>query len=300
MKKLVLILSILSGQFVYSQGCSDAGACTIGSFTPHMDSLIMDNTKNSLRFGSSFGNADNAIAVVGSYIEYGTELTEITQLSFRLTSLLQTGNDISQWGLSDLYVTGRYRLKNGLYLTTGVKFPLMSANNTLDGLPLPMDYQSSLGTYDLILGMQYKKDNWQFVGIWQQPFIQNQNEFNPALYSEDSPLSSFVNTNGFIRSGDLILRVSYLYKISEKLAFTPSVLPIYHLGEDQFVNDLGQEQYIEGSSGLTVNLNGYLRYTLSQRQKVEFSIGFPLTVRDVRPDGTTRSFVAGLEYRVDF
>ena len=57
---------------------------------------------------------------------------------------------------------------------------------------------------------------------------------------------------------------------------------------------------IEGSQGLTLNWNLYLDYELNNDQALQLNVGSPFIVRDTRPDGLTRSFVASLEYRIKF
>jgi hypothetical protein len=291
---------ILMSPDLMSQGCSDAGVCTMSGLAPHSDSIAVDNPVHSLRIGASYGNADNAIVVLGNYLEFSSQLTPINRLSLRLTSLAQSGNDISVAGLSDLYINGQFRLEEDLSLSIGFKIPMMNGGRSLDGLPLPMDYQASLGTYDLLLGMHYRINRWQLVAALQQPLIQNKNEFDPMLYPEGSALRAFQNTNQFIRRPDVLIRVSYAYPVGDQFILTPSILPIYHLGEDSYLDQNEIERKIEGSDGLTFNMNLYADYKFGEHQKLQFNVGFPLVVREARPDGLTRSMVATLEYRVDF
>ena len=78
------------------------------------------------------------------------------------------------------------------------------------------------------------------------------------------------------------------------------MLPIYHVAEDKYTDLFNNEQNIKGSSGLTLNANLYFNYALNQTQSLEFSLGGPLVVRDVRPDGLTRGCVANIEYKIKF
>ncbi|GAB1398400.1 hypothetical protein MASR1M65_31800 [Saprospiraceae bacterium] len=54
--------------------------------------------------------------------------------------------------MSDLYVNTNYRIGEKSRLALGVKIPLSDGNVKENEKSLPMDYQPSLGTYDLILG----------------------------------------------------------------------------------------------------------------------------------------------------
>ena len=87
---------------------------------------------------------------------------------------------------------------------------------------------------------------------------------------------------------------------NDKMTFTPGILPIYHLGEDEYT-DIDEVTYaIEGSDGLTLNLTFHSEISIGSDDAVELQVGFPLVVRDARPDGLTRSFVFGLGYTSRF
>lgn len=284
---------------IYAQGCSDAGICTVHSFKPNGLDSISENA-NQVKVGISYGNADNSISVFGTYLEYNGQFNEKFGLDARLTTLSQSGNDISAFGLSDLIVNSNYRINNKATFTLGVKIPLSDANRMEEGSALPMDYQSSLGTFDLLVGFGYKIKRLHLVAALQQPLTQNNNSFFAEDYPLGSPLRDFQSTNQYKRSGDIILRASYPIDLGQKFRLTPGLLPIYHLANDKYTDMNGVELEIEGSQGLTLNWNLYLDYDLDQKQALQFSAGAPFIVRDVRPDGLTRSFVASLEYRFRF
>jgi len=289
---------LFTGQ-INAQGCSDAGICTVHSFKPNgLDSI--SNNPNQFKAGVSYGAADYSISVFGTYLEYDRRINEKFGLDAKLTSLSQSGNDISAFGLSDLYVNSNYRINNKASLTLGIKIPFSDANRKEDGRSLPMDYQSSLGTFDLVFGIGYAIGSLQLVAAIQQPLTQNNNEFFAEDYPLFSPLRAFQSTNQFKRSGDVLLRASYPIDFGSKFRFTPSLLPIYHLSNDKYTNKQDIEVEIEGSQGLTLNWNLYLDYELNNDQALQLNVGAPFIVRDVRPDGLTRSFVASLEYRIKF
>ena len=284
---------------LYAQGCSDAGFCTIDSFKPHEHEQVTEDY-NSFKIGTNYGAADYSISAIGLYLEYNRKFSEKLSLDAKLTALSQSGNDISVFGLSDLFLNGNFRISDKATTTLGFKIPLMDGSREENGLPLPMDYQSSLGTFDLILGFGYRINRLQLVAAWQQPLTQNNNEFLAEDYPLGSPLRDFQSTNEFVRSGDMLLRASYPLNLGSKLVFTPSLLPIYHLANDKFTDADGIEREIEGSQGLTLNWNAYFDYPINDRQNLQLSLGAPFIVRDARPDGLTRSFVANLEYKISF
>lgn len=299
--RLILFIGLLflATEENHAQGCSDAGVCTIDSFKPH-DHDENDERQNTFKVGLNYGAADYDIAVFGTYVDYRRKVSDRLSLDAKLTTLSQSGNDVSNFGLSDIYVNGNYKVGKNASLTLGFKIPLSDANSKENGLALPMDYQSSLGTFDFVLGVGFAIKKLQLLAAIQQPLTQNNNGFLSDLYPSISPLSEFQSTNQFKRSGDVLLRASYPLNIGKKFVFTPSLLPIYHLSNDKFTDIDGIEKEIDGSQGLTLNWNTYFDYHINEKHALQLSLGAPFIVRDARPDGLTRSFVANLEYRIYF
>lgn len=301
MNKLFFLLAFSVFAFqhqAYAQGCSDAGVCTMESFKP---SLKFDNelhNKNQIKIGVSTGKADHEISVLAGYLSYVRNINDSWTIDAKLTGISQKGNGFSNSGLSDVFLNANYALTENSGISFGVKLPLSQADGKQNGLDLPMDYQSSLGTVDILLGYAQKISNWQFVLGFQQPIIQNKNAFVNDLDFPDFS-QAFHTTNQFKRAGDVLLRVSYPFALSNKLSFTPSLLPIYHLANDKYTY-IDTEYEIKGSSGLTLNANAYFDYNINASNALQLSVGAPLVVRDLRPDGLTRSFVATLEYSFKF
>jgi len=293
------LLFAMTTSSLQAQGCSDAGFCTINSLKPHQnDSISLQ--KNQLKIGFSVGKADNDITAYGQYAEYNRQINSKFAINAKVTALSQTGNDISTFGLSDVYLSTNYRLNKNVSFTLGTKIPLTDGNKSKNRNALPMDYQASLGTFDLIVGAGYQIKKLQLVAALQQPLTQNNNQFVVENYSVNSPLRSFQTTKDFKRSGDVLLRVSYPFKITDKLQITPGLLNIYHLSNDQFTDTFGTEREIDGSEGLTVNGNLFFDYNLNETHALQLTLGAPFVIRDIRPDGLTRSFIANLEYSFKF
>lgn len=282
--------------YSYSQGCSDAGFCTINSFKPNSTEVL----NNQFKLGTYFGNADNSISIYGNYLEYNRLLSEKFGLDVKLTTLAQNGNGISAFGLSDIFLNASYKASEKVKLTLGTKIPLSEANKFSNNLPLPIDYQASLGTFDLIFGIGYELKRIQFVAALQQPLTQNNNQFIATNYPINSELRTLQSTNKFERSGDILLRVSYPMNITSKLKLTPSILPIYHLANDKFTDEFNVKKEIIGSKGLTLNGNAYLDYEINSKNIIQLNLGVPFIVRKSRPDGLTRGFIANIEYRIKF
>jgi hypothetical protein len=282
---------------IYGQGCSDAGFCTLNSFMPHADSAEFNS---KLKVGANVGAADYSIGIFGSYLEFNRKISKKLGGDIKLTMLSQSGNTISEAGLSDVFLNLNYEATDRFIFTAGAKMPLSDGNKSMNGLALPMDYQSSLGTFDLILGAAYKLRKLQAVVAYQQPLTQNNNSFLATEYSSESPLGDFQSTNQFHRKGDVLVRVSYPIQATKRITITPSLLPIYHLGNDTYIDELNFTREIEGSSGLTLNANVYVDFAVGIASMLQLNLGTPFVVREARPDGLTRSWIVNLEYAVKF
>lgn len=296
-----LVLLLVPVHRSAAQGCSDAGVCTVAPMRPAtVRSWQKDAPPNRVRVASAFGRADHDIGIRTAEIGYGRRLDASLDLDLRLTWISQSGDVARVTGLSDIFAVITYKGFTDAFFSAGVKVPLSDGNRIANGRPLPMDYQSSLGTTDLLLAAGYIFKNLHLGLALQQPIVQNSNTFLSTVYPTDEKLSEFQSTNRYKRRGDLLLRVAYPLAITDRLTLTPGILPIYHLGEDSYTSRTGETRSIEGSSGLTVNGNFFLSYDFPAAGSLELSAGAPLVNREARPDGLTRSFMIGLEYRIAF
>lgn len=300
MKTIISSLVLcVSAANIFAQGCSDAGLCTTPSFKQAygMESAEGDNR---LTLGFSFGAADYDISVFGGNLGYSRRLNERWSIDAEVTFLGQNGNDISVMGPGDIFLNLNHKFSEKFTFTSGVKFPLTKGNKIEDGKNLPMDYQSSLGTLDILAGIIYQLDHWEFALGFQFPLVQNENAFFPNQYDAESILSTIQATNMFERKSDVVLRITRPIEMSEKFTFTPGLLPIYHIAQDEYTDIDGIVQSIDGSNGVTLNGTLFMDYKIGDAGLLQLSIGFPFIVRDARPDGLTRSFVFGVAYAKSF
>lgn len=293
-----ILIARITTNNLSAQGCSDAGICTINAAKPQTKDEPVYN--NQLKLGISGGFADYEISILSTYFEYNRKLSKKLSADLRLNTLTQKGNGITTTGLSDLYITLNYKLRNKFGFTGGIKIPMNKADRSQNAFPLPMDYQSSLGTTDLLFGVWGQIQKLQLVAAFQQPVTQNENRFINSEYPMPSVFNTIQSTNKFVRSSDIVIRLSYPFQILKRLKFTPSILPIYHLFEDKYSDENMIKRNIKGSDGLTLNINGFADYYLSNKSALQFNIGFPVIVRESRPDGLTRSIISTFEYRYSF
>jgi hypothetical protein len=253
-----------------------------------------------IKLGVATGKADYGIQVYSGYLEYNHHFSHNLSISAKTTFMFQSGPEARSGGLGDIYITTSFNHSPGFTFTGGFKIPLSDGNHMQDGIPLPMDYQSSLGTLDLILGAGYRIKGFQASIGYQQPLTQNKNTFVSFVSDIGEPLYNRQPTKGFIRKADILCRLTYEFKAGEKVKIIPGILPIYHVGVDEFTDTDGIVKPIEGSQGLTLNGTLYLQYEISRKGIIEVNFGMPFITRETRPDGLTRKYMVGVEYSILF
>lgn len=298
MKNLLLIIAIGIFSNSFAQGCSDAGICSIGNGFQTTDKEL----KNGIEIGSIFGAGEADVTYISPYITYIRTINERLSLSSKITYSVASGSFGQRGAFGDAYLIGNYNWKpktnTQLSSLVGFKVPFTSSNLKINEFSLPLDYQSSLGTFDLIAGLNFNYKKWDFNTAFQIPvFTNNKNSY----FKEFSGTDDFPSTNLFERKSDALFRTTYTFQTSnKKFTFKPNVLFIYHLGEDRFQNTFGQRETIKNSDGLTINGNLIGVYTINTKNSIELSLATPFVVREVRPDGLTREFTAGIIYKVSF
>ena len=298
MRKIFSILILMNALLLKAQGCSDAGICSIGNSFHETEK----ETKNNLEFGSIFGAGEADVQYFSPYVTYTRQLTSQFAMSTKVTYSLATGSFGKRAQFGDAYWIGNYdwKTKKTAKWSTlfGAKFPFTRSNLKINGYSLPLDYQASLGTFDLIVGGNLNYKQWDFNAGLQVPvFDINANSY----FREYSGTDDFPSTNLFKRKPDALLRATYTYKTAnKKFTFKPNVLFLYHLGEDSYETIFGKRENIDGSDGLTINGNIISAYHLNKNNSFELSLATPFVVREIRPDGLTRSFTAGLIYKIRF
>lgn len=285
---LLLFFTTLRLTSAYAQGCSDAGICTAPTIRLTDTSVLSGDKANTLSAGAVFGTAQYNVKLINMNAEYTRRIGKQFIISGKASYSVVFGPQAINTGLADAVLTCAYSFNDRFTPMIGVKIPLSNANEHQNGLPLPMAYQTSLGTTDLLAGLTYTRNKWGIALAWQQPLVQNQSSFFVSDYPTGSIDDRYVSTNGFKRKADLLVRAYYNVRLNNKLLFTPGILPIYHIANDEWTDKTGKEHTIPGSRGLTLNTNVALRYTVQKNVYLRFTAGAPVLARKVRPEGLTK------------
>lgn len=302
-----------------AQGCSDAGVCTagpIGEVPTVTDSTTTeDEPRHYARMTFSYAIGERSTTVLQAIPEIGFGITDRWGVQLRVPYMTIEGDLGSNSGVGDPVLTSSFAFikedHQRLDALVGVKLNSGNANDSWDGFSidqvprsLPMPYQTSLGTTDLLLGVNYRYKRWTGALAWQHVLVQeNKNGYIHLNWLDNAVGRTYFESAGLERADDAVVRLLYALPIG-KFTIQPGVLAIVHLGKDTRERPLtfftSERIAIEGSEGLTLNLTADLRYKLSRAWWLEASVGSPLVVREVRPDGLTRALVANMGLRFAF
>lgn len=293
MKRIILTSIFSIGLYLsfLGQGCSDAGLCTVSGLDSGLDKKSSSVTaKLSTIFGLGEQNVFHATTELD--LVFRTLKNQVIQIKIPYNMTFGNLGNVS--GLGDLSIVVNQNLFSGknsnIALIGGIKVPSNDANKTLDGYSLPMAYQTSLGTYDIILGLGSVYKNWHFGIGYQHSFGNNLNEFEHRLVNPDY-FNNYNESFHLKRADDIMARVEYQFEIKNTKLLV-GALPIYHLGEDEVRNG----QKVKNSSGLTFNLVAKAQQQIKNNWSIDYVLAAPIIDKEVRPDGLTRSFVAMISF----
>ena len=310
MKKILYLIVLISViEKLPAQGCSDAGICTLGS------SLKKDQTfdKFSFAINQTLGSAEQNVKVYNSQIEISKSLFKKAQVQLKLPYIFTQGNLANTQGLGDISAsfTYQYYQKNdwSINYTLGFKLGVnaadkafeiqLPANNTMM-MALPMVYQTSLGTHDILLGAdaRYKKV-WRFALGFQMPIVQfNKNNFEASLAKYTPYASAYFTSNKLMRRPDALLRIDRSVAIGKRFQANAGLIAVYHLLHDRVYDINNTASYaVHGSKGLTLNYALSGAYRINKNFELSCRFAQPLIVRKTRPEGLTRHYVIGLELK---
>lgn len=289
---LILVLNISK---TVAQGCSDAGFCTLNNSFKHEETK-----KNNLEIGTVFAGAEEDVNVYSQYVTYTRDFSASFSMNLKITTSTANGSFGTRGNIGDAFLTGNYKFKSESEhkkwsVLFGIKAPFTAGNDKINNFALPMVYQSSLGTFDIVTGVNLTYNKWDFNAALQIPLTDSKNSY----LSDFSSTTLFQSTNLFKRKSDGLLRSTYTIK-SDNFTFRPNLLLIYHFGNDSFENIFGKRQEIIGSQGFTLNGNMIINYKINESSSLETSLATPFVVRDAKPDGLTRKYVIGISYKVNF
>lgn len=296
---------LLSANAAKAQGESDPGMGNMGLMRTaanlYIDEDEYENNKTQFGIAHTFGKSDRDAILNITRAELRIPSQDFGYFEAQLPIYAVNGDVARVAGLGDASLSYTFMLPDiegfTYQFTGGLQVGLgTAALADGKGRPLPMVYQSSKGTTDLVLGASITWQKYVTLAVgYQQPFVQyNQNQYrglavtNEAIYSN----SDYPNTRNFYRNGDLMMRLEGQYS-GKRAGISAGPLMFYHLRNDLYEDVNNKFREIEGSEGMTVNLAGNAFYRLGRygSWKIDVSAGMPVVNRDMLPDGSRREWV---------
>jgi hypothetical protein len=315
MKKCLAIIYTLLffAHLSFSQGCSDAGFCTMGAMKPDQPF----NKKIALKLRSmelSFyrGTTTLTPVIYVATADLNFSLNAKTSFQVKLPYQAVTGRLANTSGPGDisLCITRNIITKEryDVNFSVGAKIPTHDSDKDVNGLPLPMYYQTSLGTYDAIAGVSFITRQWLLATGIQVPLNENGNQFIWSAWDgsdEKAYVDRYNQAKNLKRGTDVMLRVERNFRFS-RLNFSLGLLPIYRITRDEF-NRSGPaagsaETRITHPDAKGLALSGIFTagYNFDVRSGVKLLLGHKIVQRDINPDGLTRELVSSVSYYYRF
>lgn len=306
-----LLLALCLSFFVahtYAQGCSDAGFCTMGAMKP--DQPFNKKVQLKLRaMEMSFYRGTTTLTpiVYVANLDLSFSLNQKNSFQVKLPYQAVTGRLANTDGIGDIslsftrniHTTERFDINFSL----GAKIPTNESDKSIDGFPLPMYYQTSLGTYDFISGVSMITRKWLFATGIQIPLNKNNNQFLWSRWqgsSEDAAyIEKYDRANQLKRGIDVMLRAERNFRFA-RFNFSTGLLPIYRIKRDVIEIPDGNKVTLDDAQGLALSVIVTGGYSLNVRNGIRLLLGHKLVQRDNNPDGLTREFVSTISYTYRF
>lgn len=315
MTKIKFLTILLLSTFVqqsYSQGCSDAGFCTMGAMKPDQAYNKDANFKlRSIELSQYRGTTDPVSALVYvTNIDATFSVKEKTFLQIKLPYQWVTGNLGKTSGMGDISLSVTRQIVRSenydINATIGAKIPsndsdLKKEDNEFgnQSSDLPMYYQVSLGSTDIIAGISLLSKQWLVAFGYQNALTANNNQFVWSEWNGYPGGRPYIDQHGvgreLKRGSDIMFRVEKNWRFPN-YNFSLGALPIYRVTKDQGKDTSGNYQKIDKTTGLALSLLGSVGYHFNVNSSLKFIYGVKVMDRDVNPDGLTRHSVQSIAY----
>jgi hypothetical protein len=299
----VLVFALLSSYAARTQGCSDAGFCTMGAMKPDQPfNKKLRFQLNSMEFSMYRGTTRLTPTILVATADLNFTLSQKSSLQVKLPYQWVTGRLANTEGAGDVSIcfTRNFLRADKFYITysIGAKIPTNSSDKAINSLPLPMYYQTSLGTYDVVGGFSVLSRKWLVATGIQIPFGENGNQFIWSAWNgtdEKSYVDTYTQGKDLRRGTDVMLRVERNFRLS-RWNFSVGLLPIFRVNRDAFTNSRGVRVISRDASGLAMSGIATAGYSFNVRSQVRLLVGHVLVQRKLNPDGLTRELVSSITY----
>ena len=307
---LIIVLLFLFSN-LFGQGCSDAGFCTMGAMKPDQPynkkvQLKLRTMELSFYRGTTTLTPIVYVATLDMNFSLNSRNTFQVKLPYQFVEgrLAKTNSpsDISLCFTRNIYSSDQFDIN----LSFGAKIPTNNSNlKDAEGNPLPMYYQTSLGTYDLIAGVSMINRKWLLATGIQIPLNQNGNKFDWHRWPQDDAdefayVQEYPNSTDLKRGVDVMIRVERNFRLS-RFNFSVGLLPIYRVVSDYVTRDADGARVNfnaagDVAKGLAMSAIVTTGYNFNVRSGIRLLVGHKIVQRAYSPDGLTRELVGSFTY----
>lgn len=297
-KNLIVFISFLFiGSHSWSQGCNDAGLCSLGDLDGQ--GLTRGNKYDTqLSYFFSLGEKQALINTV-QFEQRFRFFENKGQLFIQLPFHYIAGDLGQTYGIGDISLGFNYTYLRKKDLSASfllaAKLPPNDANKTIDGKGAPMVYQTSLGVYSLALGANVFYGKWQLGAGYLKAFGSNDNYFNHEDWPGNDHAEEYTDMKDLKRGDDAMLRVSRFF-FTKKNRFNAGLLALYRVQKDQITKMNEEVVALDNSDGLTLNINLGWQKVLKNKDAITLTVAAPLITKEVRVDGLTKTFIFMFTY----
>lgn len=317
MRYLVTLLLLTSVSFhAISQGCSDAGFCTMGAMKPDQNySKRIAIKLRSIEFNYYRGTSLLTPIIYAATIDFNLGINDFSSFQIKVPYQWASGTLGENGGLSDISLSYTRTLKTtekwSINGTLGTKVPTGDANKTVNNehtrgmdAPIHMYYQNSLGSWDAIAGVSMISSKWLFATGIQVALTENGNQFTwggfPDYPDQEGYLQKYDVGRNLKRGIDVMLRVERNWRFTN-FNFSLGALPIWRITKDEAIPDGETERRkLDDTTGLALSVLASFGYHFDVNNSVKIIQGIKITDRDVNPDGLTRNDVLSISYVYKF
>lgn len=304
----VMIVQCITVRPVQAQGCSDAGFCTMGALRPDQPfNKRIAIRLRSMEIGFYRGSTPLTPVIYVATADLNFGINDKTSLQLKLPYQAATGQLGSTSGFGDISLCVTRTLVRqrtfDINISLGAKLPTNKSDKDENGFPLPMYYQTSLGSYDGIAGLSLISRKWLFATGIQHAFTRNDNQFLWSAWDTSNEdliyLHRYANSKELQRGTDIMLRVERNFRFSQ-WNFALGLLPIYRINEDVITDRSGNRIAQKNTTGLAMSALLSAGYNFDVRSGVRLLIGQKIVQRESNTDGLTRELVSTLSYCYKF
>lgn len=303
----ILVFILSSHQIVLGQGCSDAGFCTMGAMRPNQSFGKKSTVKlRSVEFLQYVGVTKFNDVILTSLLDINVGIGKSGSMQLKLPYTFVSGSLANTNGTSDISLAYTHALlvkdKYQLLGTLGGKLPTNHSDKTsVDGRPLPMYYQTSLGTYDVVGGLSFITRNWLLATGFQHAFNQTDNEFRWSEWnsSEQKTLALEYPPAWHLKRGsDVMFRVERNFRSTKWNGYL-GLLTIYRITYDEISKGTVDNRVkVPNTIGPAITALSGVGYRFSTSVALKAMVGVKLINRDTNPDGLSREVVSSISIEI--